>query len=294
MSNDTPIQHGEVTATYFWDDGSGINGDTGAPASGEPMQKGLFSSPSWPLGTEGYVVYEGKKAEFFIGDRGPGAPSEGCDVLLDMDGKTFAEITGETWNDSNYTVSGGNGHLEVEYYITEWGDGAGTEGAPHPFQQPGNKCEDAVSPIPEDALPEEETEEPAEESAQKTEESEEPAPEKAEGEPEQSAEEEQPEEGAAEDGNEDGDGGVTAETAANDLSGFQLMGSDGVVSGTGLLALALIPAVLLAMLFAWTRRPSGAHAGAEDDGGSLTDASSGRHSLGTRLNSVIDRLRGGR
>ncbi|ASU57422.1 hypothetical protein [Nocardiopsis dassonvillei] len=294
MSNDTPIQHGEVTATYFWDDGSGINGDTGAPASGEPMQKGLFSSPSWPLGTEGYVVYEGKKAEFFIGDRGPGAPSEGCDVLLDMDGKTFAEITGETWNDSNYTVSGGNGHLEVEYYITEWGDGAGTEGAPHPFQQPGNKCEDAVSPIPEDALPEEETEEPAEESAQKTEESEEPAPKKAEGEPEQSAEEEQPEEGAAEDGGEGGDGGVTAETAANDLSGFQLMGSDGVISGTGLLALALIPAVLLAVFFAWTRRPAGAHAGAEDDGGSLTDASNGRHSLGTRLNSVIDRLRGGR
>ncbi|WP_047868274.1 hypothetical protein [Nocardiopsis sp. RV163] len=294
MSNDTPIQHGEVTATYFWDDGSGINGDTGAPASGEPMQKGLFSSPSWPLGTEGYVVYEGKKAEFFIGDRGPGAPSEGCDVLLDMDGKTFAEITGETWNDSDYTVSGGNGHLEVEYYITEWGDGAGTEGAPHPFQQPGDKCEDAVSPVPEDALPEEESEEPAEESAQETEESEEPAPEKAEGEPEQSAKEEQPEEGAAEEGNDDGDGGVTAETAANDLSGFQLMGADGVVSGTGLLALALIPAVLLAVLFAWTRRPSGAHAGAERDGGSLTDASSGRHSLGTRLNSAIDRLRGGR
>lgn len=87
---------------------------------------------------------------------------------------------------------------------------------------------------------------------------------------------------------------MTAETAANDLSGFQLMGSDGVISGTGLLALALIPAVLLAVFFAWTRRPAGAHAGAEDDGGSLTDASNGRHSLGTRLNSVIDRLRGGR
>jgi hypothetical protein len=295
MSNDTPIQYGEVTATYFWDDGSGINGDTGAPASGEPMQKGLFSSPSWPLGTEGYVVHEGKKAEFFIGDRGPGAPSEGCDVLLDMDGKTFAEITGETWNDSNYTVSGGNGHLEVEYYITKWGDGAGTEGAPHPFQQPGNKCENAVSPIPEDALPEEEaeeTEEPAQESADKTEE---PAPEKkAEGEAEQRAEEGQPEEGATEGESGDGDGGVSAETAANDLSGFQLMGSDGVIGGTGLLAVALIPAVLLAVFFAWTRRPSGAHAGAERDGGSLMGASTGRHSLGSRLNSLIDRLREGR
>lgn len=108
------IQHGEVKASYFWDDGSGINGDTGAPASGEPMQKGLFASPSWPLGTEGYVEYNGKKADFFIGDRGPGSPAGDCDVLLDMDGKTFAELTGESWNESDYTVSGGEGHLEKD------------------------------------------------------------------------------------------------------------------------------------------------------------------------------------
>ncbi|MFD6950643.1 hypothetical protein A6A08_03975 [Nocardiopsis sp. TSRI0078] len=297
MSKDTPIQHGEVTATYFWDDGSGINGDTGAPASGEPMQKGLFSSPSWPLGTEGYIVYEGKKAEFFIGDRGPGAPSQGCDVLLDMDGKTFAEITGETWDESSYTVSGGNGHLEVEYYITEWGDGHGTEGAPHPFQQPGNKCEDAVSPIPEEALPQEEQESAGESGEKPSEEpSEEATPEKDTdgGSGQDAARKEQTEEGAADDGEGDdgGDGGVTAETAANDLSGFQLMGSDGVMGGTGLLALALIPALLIALFFAWTRRPTGAHAGADDEGGRLTAPSSGRHSLGSRLSSVVDRLRG--
>ncbi|WP_017572059.1 hypothetical protein [Nocardiopsis halotolerans] len=300
MSNETPIQHGEVTATYFWDDGSGINGDTGAPASGEPMQKGLFSSPSWPLGTEGYIVYEGRKAEFFIGDRGPGAPSQGCDVLLDIDGKTFAEITGETWNDSNYTVSGGNGHLEVEYYITEWGDGHGTEGAPHPFQQPGDKCEDAVSPIPEEVAsggdseeePEEKPEEKPEESAGKDEEdgAEEPAPTKAEGDS-GDAEEGKSEEGASGGGDGGDDGGVSAETAANDLSGFQLMGADGVVGGAGLLALVLIPAVLIAMLFAGTRRLNGAHAGARGGGGSLIARSTGRHSLGSRLGSVVDGLR---
>src|SRR5688500_19052676 len=33
---------GRTTASYFWDDGSGVRGDTGAPASGKPMQKGMF------------------------------------------------------------------------------------------------------------------------------------------------------------------------------------------------------------------------------------------------------------
>src|SRR5690606_2149417 len=54
---------GTTKASYFWDDGSGRQGDTGLPASGKPMQKGLFASPSWPLGTEGYVIYKGKKAK---------------------------------------------------------------------------------------------------------------------------------------------------------------------------------------------------------------------------------------
>ncbi len=278
MSNDTPIQYGEVTATYFWDDGSGINGDTGMPASGEPMQKGLFSSPSWPLGTEGYVVHEGRKAEFFIGDRGPGAPSQDCDVLLDIDGKTFAELTGQTWNEDSYTVSGGNGHLEVEYYITEWGDGNGTEGAPHPFQEPGNTCEDAVSPIPQEALPREAPEEATEEGTAAGS----PAPENGE----RADQRQQPEKSAPAPEEE----GVTAGTAANDLSGFRLMDSEGVLGGTGLLALAL---VLLAVLhLSWVRRPSGAHAGAVSGGRGLLASSGGRHARGSRLGAVLARVHG--
>ncbi|PRX98707.1 hypothetical protein [Allonocardiopsis opalescens] len=145
--NEQPIQSGDVTASYFWDDGSGINGDTGAPASGEPMQEGLAASPSWPLGTEGYVEYEGQTAEFFIGDRGPGDPSEGCDILLDLDGRTFAELTGGDWNDESLVVenNGGMGHIDVTYHITKWGDGAGTEGAPHVFNDPGDSCEEVVT-----------------------------------------------------------------------------------------------------------------------------------------------------
>jgi hypothetical protein len=125
---------GTTTASYFWDDGSGRQGDTGMPAIGKPMQKGLFASPSWPLGTEGYVVYKDKKAKFFVGDRGPGVPSS-HGVMLDIDGKTFAELTGGTWNSSTLTISGngGSGHIKVKYVITKWGDGPGRKGAPAPF-----------------------------------------------------------------------------------------------------------------------------------------------------------------
>ncbi|MFC4566133.1 hypothetical protein ACFO4E_30130, partial [Nocardiopsis mangrovi] len=133
-----------MKASYFWDDGSGINGDTGAPASGEPMQEGLAASPSWPLGTEGYVEYNGKKEDFFIGDRGPGDPAGDCNVLLDLDGKTFAKLTGEKWNDTDLTVTGDKGHIDVQYHITKWGDGNGTEGAPQPMGT-DTKCTDAVS-----------------------------------------------------------------------------------------------------------------------------------------------------
>lgn len=280
MSKDTPIQHGQVTATYFWDDGSGINGDTGMPAGGEPMQKGLFSSPSWPLGTEGYIVYEEHKVDFFIGDRGPGVPSHDCDVLLDIDGKTFAEITGQTWDDTDYTVSGGNGHLQVEYYITEWGDGHGSEGAPHPFQQPENTCEDAVSPIPEEVLAKEEPEEP-----EKAEKAEKAAP---EGFVDGSGREDTDGTAGPGEGEEsgtmggDGGGGVTAESATNDLSASRLMGSDEVPGGAGLLVLAVVSVLLLTLYSAWTRRPSGAHAGAASEGGRLLGRSSGRHSMGRR------------
>lgn len=261
MSEETPIQYGEVTATYFWDDGSGINGDTGAPASGEPMQQGLFSSPSWPLGTEGYIVHEGRKAEFFIGDRGPGAPSRDCDVLLDVDGKTFAEITGEEWDETSYTVSGGDGHLDVEYYITEWGDGSGTEGAPHPFQQPGNECEDAVAPVPD---------RPGDEAQEDSEQDGEPArdgPEADRG----AAREQQ---SAPVDGT-GADPGVSAGTAASDLHDPQLVGADVVSGGAGLLT-AVASALLLALCLTRPRRRGHVEAGGAGRALPLA-GSSGRH-----------------
>ncbi len=126
----TVLYAGKTTASYFWDDGSGVNGDTGAPASGKPMQEGLAASPSWPMGTKGYVVYKGKKADFFIGDRGPGVPSS-SGVMLDLDGKTFADLTGGTWNTDSLTVedAGGLGHIPVKVVVTEWGKGLGKTGA---------------------------------------------------------------------------------------------------------------------------------------------------------------------
>ncbi|GIH69831.1 hypothetical protein [Sphaerimonospora thailandensis] len=135
--NTAPMQEevllrGTTLGSYFWDDASGRQGDTGLPAIGLPMQKGMFASPSWPLGTEGYIFYKGKKAPFFIGDRGPGVPSE-SGVMLDIDGKTFAELVGESWNEDSLTVSGDEGHIQVDYVVTKWGDGPGTPGEPLPF-----------------------------------------------------------------------------------------------------------------------------------------------------------------
>ncbi|WP_083974628.1 hypothetical protein [Herbidospora daliensis] len=125
---------GKTTASYFWDDSSGRAGDTGLPASGKPMQKGMAASPSWPLGTEGYVVYKGVKKPFFVGDRGPGNPSS-RGVMLDLDGQTFAELTGGTFDMSTLAVkdNGGFGHIPIEYHITKWGDGIGLKAAPVPF-----------------------------------------------------------------------------------------------------------------------------------------------------------------
>ncbi|GAA1266043.1 hypothetical protein GCM10009677_17760 [Sphaerisporangium rubeum] len=124
---------GSTKASYFWDDASGRAGDTGLPAIGKPMQKGLFASPSWPLGTEGFIVYKDKEAPFFIGDRGPGIPSDNG-VMLDIDAKTFAELTGGTFNSTTLMVQGfDSGHIEVSYIITKWGEGPGTKNHPVPF-----------------------------------------------------------------------------------------------------------------------------------------------------------------
>ncbi|MEU6740739.1 hypothetical protein [Streptosporangium sandarakinum] len=130
----TVMLKGHTTASYFWDDSSGRAGDTGLPASGKPMQKGMIASPSWPLFTEGYVIYKGKKAKFFVGDRGPGVPSS-SGVMIDLDAKTFADLTGGTFNPDTLGVdgNGGMGHIKVDYVITKWGDGPGKKNYPVPF-----------------------------------------------------------------------------------------------------------------------------------------------------------------
>ena len=137
---------GSTTASYFWDDSSGRAGDTGLPAAGKPMQKGLAASPSWPLMTEGYVVYQGKKLPFFVGDRGPGDPSS-RGVMLDLDAKTFAELTGGKFNPDTLGVDGvsGEGHIKIQYVVTKWGDGIGKKAAPVPFETGAWREKDTVS-----------------------------------------------------------------------------------------------------------------------------------------------------
>ncbi|MFC0041672.1 hypothetical protein [Actinomadura rayongensis] len=124
---------GRTTASYFWDDGSGVNGDTGAPASGRPMQKGLFASPSWPMNTKVRVSYNGRSVTGFVGDRGPGAPSHNG-VMLDLDTYTFRYLLDGEKPASKYEAGTGEGHLQgLRWEVLQWGSGAGTRGAPQPF-----------------------------------------------------------------------------------------------------------------------------------------------------------------
>jgi hypothetical protein len=123
---------GTTKGSYFWDTGDSGNGDTGAPASGLPMQEGCFASPSWPMGTKGWIEYEGKRHSFFICDRGPGEPSH-SGVMLDIDGITYAKLTGGKWEKPEVVGGDGQaGHITVTYHVTQWGDGPG-KGAPKPF-----------------------------------------------------------------------------------------------------------------------------------------------------------------
>ncbi|WP_344285416.1 RlpA-like double-psi beta-barrel domain-containing protein, partial [Actinomadura napierensis] len=105
------VLSGSTTASYFWDDGSGVNGDTGAPASGKPMQKGLFASPSWPMNTKVKVTYNGRSVTGFVGDRGPGEPSH-RGVMLDLDTYTFRHLVDGKKPDSNYDTGTSVGHLK--------------------------------------------------------------------------------------------------------------------------------------------------------------------------------------
>ncbi|SNS06789.1 hypothetical protein SAMN05216276_1003186 [Streptosporangium subroseum] len=134
LDSDVPLLKGSTKASYFWDDASGRAGDTGLPASGKPMQKGMIASPSWPLFTEGYVIYKGKKAPFFVGDRGPGTPSS-SGIMIDIDAKTFADLTGGTFNSDTLAVegNGGLGHIDVQYVVTKWGTGVGKKNYPMAF-----------------------------------------------------------------------------------------------------------------------------------------------------------------
>jgi hypothetical protein len=123
---------GKTTASYFWDDGSGVNGDTGAPAGGKPMQKGLFASPSWPMHTKVKVTYNGRSVTGFVGDRGPGEPSH-RGVMLDLDTYTFRYLLDGKKPESKYNAGSGEGHLNgVRYEVLKWGSGAG-KGKPRPF-----------------------------------------------------------------------------------------------------------------------------------------------------------------
>ncbi|GAA1684730.1 hypothetical protein GCM10009765_37590 [Fodinicola feengrottensis] len=135
-------------ASYFWDDGSGLSGDTGNPAGGQGMHKGIFASPSWPLGTQGYVLYNGRRADFMIGDRGPGFPSD-HGIMLDIDGETYAQLTGGHWNTETHLVDGfGPGHIQVTYVITEWGTGTGVKGLPEPFSTGAWRVHDSRPNLP--------------------------------------------------------------------------------------------------------------------------------------------------
>ncbi|MGI5202232.1 hypothetical protein ACQEU6_11715 [Spirillospora sp. CA-108201] len=124
---------GKTKASYFWDDGSGVNGDTGAPAGGKPMQKGLFASPSWPMHTKVKVTYKGRSVTGFVGDRGPGEPSH-RGVMLDLDTYTFRYLLDGKKPASKYNAGTGEGHLSgVKWEVLSWGSGAGKKGAPKPF-----------------------------------------------------------------------------------------------------------------------------------------------------------------
>jgi hypothetical protein len=126
---------GKTTMSYFWDDGSGVRGDTGAPASGKPMQKGMFASPSWPMNTKVKVSYKGRSVTGFVGDRGPGEPSS-RGIMLDLDTYTFRYLYDGGKPESKYNAGVDAGHLKgVKYEVLKWGKGNGIKGKPVPFSE---------------------------------------------------------------------------------------------------------------------------------------------------------------
>ncbi|GAA3170139.1 hypothetical protein GCM10010466_68710 [Planomonospora alba] len=55
--------------------------------------------------------------------------------MLDLDAKTFADLTGGKFNPDTLGVdgNGGKGHIKVTYVITKWGKGVGKKNKPVPF-----------------------------------------------------------------------------------------------------------------------------------------------------------------
>lgn len=124
------LQTLNTRASYFWDDGSGINGDTGAPASGKKMQKGGFASPMWPMGTKVKVTYKGRTVTGEVIDMGPGRPAETKKdpVLLDLDTYTFRYLYDGKKPKSKYNAGVSAGHIRVKAEVIKWGTGRSYKG----------------------------------------------------------------------------------------------------------------------------------------------------------------------
>ncbi|WP_345559936.1 CAP domain-containing protein [Nonomuraea rosea] len=114
-----------MKASYFWDTGSGIAGDTGSPASGQKMRKGCFASPMWPLGTKVTVKARGRTATGEVCDFGPGWPAELATdpVLIDIDTYTFAYLAAGKAPASPTNAGVPEGHLLLTVQVTKWGTG---------------------------------------------------------------------------------------------------------------------------------------------------------------------------
>jgi hypothetical protein len=69
-ASNAPWQHG--AAGTFWDTGHSGNGDTGAPASGVPMQFAMVASEFYPMGTRMNIRVGNRIVQAFVGDFGPG------------------------------------------------------------------------------------------------------------------------------------------------------------------------------------------------------------------------------
>lgn len=101
-------------ATSFWDTGNSGYGDTGAPASGSPMQFHMVASPYLPMGTRLKVQANGKTINAFVGDMGPGAGGK----LLDLSAPAASYLYGRGMQQARTSTRD-----PVKYQITGWGTG---------------------------------------------------------------------------------------------------------------------------------------------------------------------------